>query len=95
MQANGPAVLRAAQLRLKQQSELQRLQELLRKHLRLRRISVDGSMPPRQAESCMQRLLHHREAVATAADGLSLRISHVNGIAPDGSYVDIAWDFKL
>lgn len=95
MQANGPAVLRAAQVRLKQQSELKRLQELLRKQLRLRRISVDGSLPPRQAESCLQRLLHHGDALATAADGLSLRISHVNAIAPDGTFVDIAWNFQL
>lgn len=88
-------MLRAAQVRLSQHAELKRVLYLLRDQLQLQRISVDGSLPYRQAESYLQRLLHNGAAIATAANGLTLRISHVNAIAPDGSYVDVAWDFRL
>ena len=62
---------------------------------RLRRLSVDPTLETQQAVSCMERLLHHHLALSTASDGLSLRISHSNRMAPDASRTDIAWDFEL
>lgn len=43
----------------------------------------------------MQRLLHHTADLIDHTEGLSVRISHVNYVAPDGSNADIAWNFEL
>ena len=82
-------------MRQQQQGEVQRLQDRVKSLLRLRRLSTDPSIEPRQAASCLQRLAYHHQALSTAADGLSLRISHANRILPDGSQTDIAWNFEL
>ena len=48
-----------------------------------------------QVKACLQRLLHHHGELSNATDGLSLRVSHVNYVAADGSHADIAWNFQL
>ena len=82
-------------MRQLQQGEVQRLQDRVKSLLRLRRLSIDQSLEPGQAVSCLKRLAFHHQALSTAADGLSLHISHINHVLPDGSQTNIAWNFEL
>ncbi len=41
------------------------------------------------------RLLQNADALMQLLDGLEVRISEVNVVAPDGACIDIAWDFQI
>ena len=44
--------------------------------------------------ACM-RLLHNADVLRNLMDGLEVRISESNLVAPDGAHIDIAWDFQI
>ena len=94
-QDQGPAVVRAVQQRRQQDKGLERLRDMTHRRLRLRRLTLDPLLQPRQAAACLQRLLHHHAVLSNSTDGLSLRISNTNRVSADGSQADIAWNFKL
>ena len=41
------------------------------------------------------RLLQNADMLLQLLDGLEVRISEINAVAPDGAYIDIAWDFQI
>ena len=49
---------------------------------------------PRFCTAC-QRLLQNADTLLQFLDGLEVRVSEVNIVAPDGSHIDIAWDFEI
>jgi hypothetical protein len=67
----------------------------VQQRLRLRHLSADADLSPDRVASCYTRLLHNSLALRDLLDGVSLRISYVNQVAADGSYVGIAWDFEV
>ena len=67
----------------------------VQQRLRLRHLAVDAELSPTRVASCCTRLLHNSLALRDLLDGVSLRISHVNQVAADGSYVSIAWNFEV
>lgn len=51
-------------------------------------------MCPRFCSACV-RLLHSADALQQLMDGLEVQVSEVNVVEPDGSSVNIAWDFQI
>ncbi len=41
------------------------------------------------------RLLQNADVLLQLMDGLEVRVSEVNLVAPDGAHIDIAWDFEI
>ena len=41
------------------------------------------------------RLLHHAEVLKPLLEGLDVRVSDINMVAPDGAHIDLAWDFQI
>lgn len=94
-QANGDRAVAALRRRRIEGEQRQRLLAEVQKRLRLRRLSVDPGLPGDRVQSCCARLLQHSGALVGLLEGVSLRISYRNQVAPDGSYVDMAWDFEV
>lgn len=94
-QANGDRALAALRRRRREAEQRRRLLAEVQKRLRLRRLLVDPDLPADRAQSCCARLLQHSGALVGLLEGVSLRVSYLNQVAPDGSYVDIAWDFEI
>ncbi len=65
-----------------------------RRALRLRRLMRDGRLGVRDFERACARLLEQAEALAPGLDGCSLRIGFATRMAPDGSCIELAWDFR-
>jgi hypothetical protein len=40
-------------------------------------------------------MLQHADVLMPLMGGLEIRVSEVNVVAPDGSHIDIAWDFQI
>ena len=94
-QANGDRAVAALRRRRIEDEQRQKLLADVQKRLLLRRLSVDRSLPEDRVRSCCVRLLQHSGVLVGLLEGLSLRISYRNQVAPDGSYVDMAWDFEI
>ena len=41
------------------------------------------------------RLVHSAHALRDLLDGLEVRVSEANLVAPDGAHIDIAWNFQI
>ncbi len=67
----------------------------VQQRLRLRHLTLDADLSPDRVVSCCTRLLHNSVALGDLMDGVSLRISYLNQVAADGSYVSIPWDFEV
>lgn len=55
----------------------------------------DERLQDAQFISCCKRMLFNADSLAQLVEGLSLRISYSNQVAPEGTYIDIAWDFEV
>lgn len=68
----------------------------MRTRLNLRHLLRDELVGLDAFRSCCKRLLYHRDLLLRCGiEGLSLRVSDGNRVAPDGSLVNIAWDFDM
>lgn len=79
-----------------EQAELQELSTSVRNRLHLRRLLKDDIVSMQDFRNACRRLLINRDVLlASQIEGLSVRVSDKNRVAPDGSLVDIAWDFDM
>ena len=95
MQGRGPAALAALQ---KHNADMQRLEDFrhtVEKRLRIRRLVRDETLQDAQFISCCKRMLYNSTSLSQIMEGLSFRISHTNLVSPEGSHIDIAWDFEV
>jgi hypothetical protein len=91
----GPAAQAALRRAREEEAALATLRTAVERKLRLRRLARDpGLLPDRFRAACM-RLMHHSAALLPLLGGLAVRVAEVNGLPPDRSFVDIAWDFEL
>ena len=94
-QARGYNALKALR---RQKAERQRLEDFrnsVERRLRLRRLMRDETLQDAQFISCCKRMLFNADSLSQLVEGLSLRISHSNQVAPEGTHIDIAWDFEV
>jgi hypothetical protein len=95
-QSNAPAALSILSRKAQQQEELQDLTSSVRSRLGLRRLIKDELLSLEEFRSACKRLLYHRDLLLRCnIEGLSVRISDGNRVAPDGSLVDIVWNFDM
>ncbi|KAL3142705.1 hypothetical protein ABBQ38_003006 [Trebouxia sp. C0009 RCD-2024] len=95
IKAHGLDALKALR---RQKAERQRLEDFrnsVERRLRLRRLMRDERLQDAQFISCCKRMLFNADSLAQLVEGLSLRISYSNQVAPEGTYIDIAWDFEV
>jgi hypothetical protein len=95
LQANAHAAAEILSAKQKEAAELEWLTTHTRQRLRLRRLLKDDLLEKRQYEACCKRLLYFQGELQQHLEGLSLRVSFVNRVAPGGQLVDIAWNFEL
>ena len=94
-QVHGPEALKVIR---RQKAERQRLQDFrnsVERRLRLRRLVRDETLQDAQFISCCKRMLFNSDSLSQIMEGLSFRISHTNQVAPEGTHIDIAWDFEV
>lgn len=65
------------------------------RRLQLRRLKRDATVSDAQFNQCCQNLLQQAHVLMPLMEGLSFRVAHLNQVAPDGEYIDIAWDFRI
>lgn len=95
MQRYGPRALTVAQHQKARSQRLEDFRRTVEKRLRIRQLARDPSLQEEQFISCCKRMLHNSDSLSQICDGLSLRISHINQVWPDGSGIDVAWDFEV
>jgi hypothetical protein len=94
-QAHAAAAASILSKRQQLQQELSELTASVRNRLQLRRLYKDDIVSAADYKSACNRLLQHREHLLRCnIEGLSIRVSDKNRVSPDGSLVDIAWDFE-
>jgi hypothetical protein len=95
-QAHAPAALAILSRKAAEQAELSELISSVRTRLGLRRLLKDDIISLQDFRNACRRLLINRDALLQSnIEGLSIRVSDKNRVAPDGSLVDIAWDFDM
>eukprot|EP00884_Botryococcus_braunii_P019096 jgi/Botrbrau1/5870/Bobra.0366s0049.1 len=92
---NGPAVRARKTGKKAEAARVADLQARVRQKLRLRRLLRDPALPVDRFASACERLLGLAPAVGALLESASIRVSYVNQVAPDGSHIDIAWDFEV
>ena len=95
LQANAPAAQAILSAKQKEAAELEWITTHTRQRLRLRRLLRDELIERRQYEVCCKRLLHFQGELQQHLEGLSIRVSFVNRVAPGGQMVDVAWNFEV
>lgn len=65
-----------------------------RRALRLKRLMKDPRVAARDFDAACARLLEQAASLAPGLDGCSLRIGFATRMAPDGSCIELAWDFR-
>lgn len=96
LQANAHTARAVLSRKAAEASELQELSASVRNRLHLRRLLKDDIISMQDFRNACRRLLINKDALlASHIEGLSIRVSDKNRVAPDGSLVDIAWDFDM
>ncbi|CAL8469784.1 g9326 [Coccomyxa elongata] len=95
IKAHGKEVAEVLDRRKVQHQKAEDLRRAVERRLRLRRLSHDPAVSHDRFCSACMRLLQNADALMQLLDGLEVRISEVNVVAPDGVYIDIAWDFQI
>lgn len=90
----GETAARNARVHAARAAEVAALSGRVRQALRLRRLMRDPALAQRDFESACRRLLERSDDLAHGLDGSSLRIGFANRLAPDGSCIEIAWNFE-
>lgn len=86
------ALLRAAR---DDEAAAAQLRTTVERKLRLRRLSRAAGVPPERFRSACLRMMQHSAALGPLLGGLAVRVAEVNGLPPDKSWIDIAWNFEL
>jgi hypothetical protein len=94
-QANGDAARAIVAQRMAEDARVADLRGRVERRLRLRRLMRDPALPPDRFLAASERMLHNAGSLAPLLEGNSIRVSYLNQVAPDGTYVDIAWDFEV
>ncbi len=95
MQSKGPTALAALQKHNAHKQRLEDFRHTVEKRLRIRRLARDETLQDAQFISCCKRMLYNSTSLSQFMEGLSFRISHTNLVSPEGSHIDIAWDFEI
>ncbi|KAK9907490.1 hypothetical protein WJX75_004677 [Coccomyxa subellipsoidea] len=93
--ASGKGVAEILSRRKGQHQRAEDLRRAVERRLRLRRLSHDPAVSHERFCTACQRLLQNADTLLQFMDGLEVRVSKVNIVAPDGSHIDIAWDFEI
>lgn len=96
LQDNANAALGILSKKAAEQAELSELTTSVRNRLGLRRLLKDDVISMQDFRNACKRLVMNRDVLLSShIEGLSIRVSDSNRVAPDGSLVDIAWDFDM
>lgn len=95
VQEKGEAARAIAERRRREEARLSELQASVRQRLSLRRLLKDPALPLGFFDSACERLMALPPSTAALFESLSIQVSYVNQVAPDGSHIDISWDFDL
>ena len=82
------------QVQEKRKEDEAKLISQTRRALRLKRLIRDPRLAAKDFHSACQRLLFQAEAISHVLDGCSVRIGFATRMASDGSYIEIAHDFR-
>lgn len=95
LQSKGPEAAAVQRLLQRRKQALEELRTSVEQRLRLRRLQRDPSLDEQRFRTCCQRLLNKSMVLSNLMEGMSYRISHVNSVDPDGSFINLAWDFEI
>ena len=95
LQSKGPEAAAIQRLLQRRKQALEELRTSVEQRLRLRRLQRDPSLDEQRFISCCQRLLNKSMVLSNLMEGMSYRISHVNSVEPDGSFINVAWDWEI
>ncbi|DBA76668.1 hypothetical protein WJX79_007357 [Trebouxia sp. C0005] len=95
LQSKGPAALAVLQKHNADKQRLEDFRHTVEKRLRIRRLARDETLQDVQFISCCKRMLYNSTSLSQIMEGLSFRISHTNLVSPEGTHIDIAWDFEV
>ena len=95
LQFNGPEAAAVQRHLHRRKQTLEELRTSVEQRLRLRRLQRDPSLDEQRFVSCCQRLLNKSMVLSNLMEGMSYRISHVNSVEPDGSFINLAWNFEI
>eukprot|EP00891_Asterochloris_glomerata_P002188 jgi/Astpho2/2188/fgenesh1_pg.00040_%23_36_t len=95
VKSKGPEAAAVQRLLQRRKQALEELRTSVEQRLRLRRLQRDPSLDEQRFRTCCQRLLNKSMVLSNLMEGMSYRISHVNSVDPDGSFINLAWDFEI
>ena len=95
LQSRGPEAAAVQRLLQRRKQALEELKTSVEQRLRLRRLQRDPKLDEQRFMSCCQRLLNKSMVLSNLMEGMSYRISHVNSVEPDGSFINLSWDFEI
>lgn len=95
LQRHGDALKETLKAAREDEAALDVLRHQTERRLRLRRLALDTSVPREKLRSCCVRLNQATDELRGVLDGLSVRVSHVNYVAPESNYIDVAWNFEV
>ena len=91
----GPAAQAVLRRTREEENAAAALRTAVERKLRLRRLIRDPCLTPERFRAACLRLMHYSPTLQPLLEGLAVRVAEVNGLPPDRSFVDIAWDFEL
>lgn len=95
LQAHGRGALNVLRRQKAKSQRLEDFRNSVERRLRLRRLIRDENLPDEQFISCCKRMLFNADSLSQLMEGYSFRISYANQVAPEGTHIDIAWDFEV
>lgn len=95
MQEHQGHVSRLQMRKADQAQKMDNMRAAVERRLRLRLLQRDPSLPAEQFLSCCSRMITNSTTLINLIESQAVRVSHVNHVPPDGSQIDIAWDFEL
>lgn len=95
LQVEGPAFVAHIQGTRDIEEEAESMRALTERRLRLRRLMRDPSLSHKHFRAACLRMLHGSASLVQLFEGLSVRVSFANQVAPNGDVIDIAWDFEV
>lgn len=95
LQAHGHDAMKVLRSQKFKSQRLEDFRNSVERRLRLRRLVRDETLPDEQFISCCKRMLFNADSLSQLMEGLSFRISYANQVAPEGTHIDIAWDFEV
>lgn len=78
-----------------EEEELAKLKGQVERTLKLRKLMRDPALPFDYFKAACSRLLYRADDLRPYLEGLPIRISYLNVLAPDRSCINISWNFTL